>query len=223
MSGYCTRLPESPGPDLLIWGKGLVGQLLSLLTAASNTTDTAPLLRAGPWMVPSSEQPEWVRHEKKSKEPPGSLNSRCLGALFLEEVVYCPLTGSHGDECHGKVTGISARPHDMLTQSKFSAESRENCPCREAQCDPWVGHSICTSWGSLSRRWESRRAKFSLYHQDSAPGPSPEQSIGKWSVGADQQNMANQSDPSGSGNWTQQLTSPVSPTLSRRRDKTSTA
>lgn len=129
MSGYYTRLPESPGPDLLIWGKRLVRQLLSLLTAASNTTGTAPLLRAGPWTVPSSEQPEWVRHEKKSKEPPGSLNSRCLSALFLEEVVYCPLTCSHRDECRGKVTGISARPHDMLTQPKFSAESRENCPC----------------------------------------------------------------------------------------------
>lgn len=51
-------------------GKGLVSR--GGMTPASNTTGTAsPLLRAGPWTVPSSEQPEWARLEKKRKGPPG--------------------------------------------------------------------------------------------------------------------------------------------------------
>lgn len=111
--------------------------------------------------------------------------------------MYCPLTCSHRDECGGKVTGISARPHDTLTQSKFSAESRENCPCvMELSATLGPGTLSAPHRGASVDGGIKESKSFFLYHQDSAPGPSLEQSMGKWSVRADQQNMANQSDPS---------------------------
>lgn len=161
-----------------------------------------------------------MRKRVKRKEPPGSLNSRCLGAPFLEEVVYCPLTCSHRDECGGKVTGISARPHDTLTQSKFSA--RENCPCHGAQCDPWARHSICTSRRSLSRRWNQGELSF-LYTIRTLPlGPPRSKPWENGVSGLISRTWRISQILPGSGGWTQQLTSPGSPTLSRR-DKTSTA
>lgn len=137
--------------------------------------------------------------------------------------MYCPLTCSHRDECGGKVTGISARPHDTLTQSKFSAESRENCPCVMELSATLGPGTLSAPHRGVSVDGGIKESKSFFYTIRTLPlGPPRSKAWENGVSGKTSRTWRISQILPGSGSWTQQLTSPVSPILSRR-DKTSTA